>query len=253
MWRGASHMIAQGDEFWIGKGDVETVIEDGYEVTHSLEHTTDLPFEIQDLLELCNRASNVREDEPVLWDVLRNAPSGRVQPYQDFVAPRLRDARLAPNRGRPVAKFTRAGDPSSLQFRPGFGPNFDTAEFTYSKSVTYGGQLRRARILSGNGKIQYLFFQGAEHVWIAPPQTLRTELSSYGVRTASVNAPDDLFLPGFEYHYVDEDSGELVSQIPEGYAGPQSEHDDGRACARPWLDALPVVQDFRKAFGDWSG
>lgn len=248
VWRVASHMIAQDDEFWIGKGDVETIERGGYEWQESLEHTTDLPFELQHALEICNRATpKVREDEAVLWDVLRNAPMGRVQPYADFVRPRARDRHLAPRGGRPIARFTRPGDPSSLRFVKGFAPDFSAVlSETASRSVTYGGDLRRTRFASENRRIQYLFFEGPEHVWLAPPQTLRTETSSYGVRTASVNAPDDIFLPGFEYHYVDETSGELISQIPSGFAGAQSEHDDGRACAKPWLDALPVVQAYRR-------
>ena len=86
------------------------------------------------------------------------------------------------------------------------------------------------------------------HVWIIPPQALTTELSSFGVRTIDVRADDDLFVPGYEYHFVDDDQDPpvLYSQIPEGWAGPASELDDARADAAPWLDQLPVIQAFRK-------
>ena len=85
-------------------------------------------------------------------------------------------------------------------------------------------------------------------VWIIPAQALTTELSSYGVRTIDVVADEDLFVPGYEYHY--REGGELYSQIPPGFAGPASEVDPTRADASPWLERLPVIQAFRRRFPD---
>ena len=63
-----------------------------------------------------------------------------------------------------------------------------------------------------------------------------------------MRADDDLFVPGYEYHFVDpnQDPPALYSQIPEGWAGPASELDDARADASPWLDRIPIVEAFRK-------
>ena len=63
-----------------------------------------------------------------------------------------------------------------------------------------------------------------------------------------MRADDDIFVPGYEYHFVDDDQDPpvLYSQIPEGFAGATCEHDDARADASPWLDRLPVVEAFRK-------
>jgi hypothetical protein len=109
--------------------------------------------------------------------------------------------------------------------------------------------MRKFRILSTNRKIQYQFVAGPRHVWIVPPQALTTELTSYGVRTIDVNVDDDLSVPGYEYHYLDEseDPPRLYSQIPEGFAGEISEVDPARADASPWLEQMPVIQQFRKA------
>ena len=112
----------------------------------------------------------------------------------------------------------------------------------------YGGQIRKLRILSKNRKIQYQFVAGPHHVWIIPAQTLGTELSSYGVRTVDVIADEDVFVPGYEYHYLDH--GALYSQIPKGYAGPASEVDPTRADASPWLERLPVIREFRRRIPD---
>ncbi len=70
---------------------------------------------------------------------------------------------------------------------------------------------------------------------------------SYGVRTIDVMADEDVFIPGYEYHFVDdtENPPVLVSQIPQGFVGEASEFDPSRADASPWLDRLPVVQEFR--------
>jgi hypothetical protein len=68
------------------------------------------------------------------------------------------------------------------------------------------------------------------------------------VRTIDVIADDDAFLPGYEYHFMDEgdDGPELFSQIPSGFAGPASEFDPSRADASPWLDRMPVIREFRR-------
>ena len=253
IWRVASHMIATDDDFWIGKGALASREVDGYEESFSQEQTTDLPFEVQDAFEALNRRTkNVKEDQEALYLFLRNAPPSRVAPYRDFDAPRERAQANPKNlihRGRSIARFRRKNDPTSLTITKGYEPDFrrGVIEEGHSKSVTYGGDLRRFRILSTNRRIQWFFFAGAKHVWLAPPQALTTELSSYGVRTVDVVADDDIFLPGFEYHFFGgDDPSQHFTQIPEGWAGAQSEHDDSRADASPWLDELPIVREFRK-------
>jgi hypothetical protein len=132
----------------------------------------------------------------------------------------------------------------------GFEPDFGKGilETSQTKSAMYGGVLQRFRILSRNRKVQYLFIAGPKHAWIIPPQATTTELSSYGVRTIDVVADEDLFVPGFEYHFFDEaaDPSEHFSQIPEGFAGALSEHDSDRADASAWLDQIPVIREFRR-------
>jgi hypothetical protein len=115
-------------------------------------------------------------------------------------------------------------------------------------SRLYGGPLARYWILSKNQKVQYAFFAGPRHVWIGSLQTTTTDLSTYGVRTLDVAAADDLLLPGYEYHFLDdsEDPPEFVSQIPAGFAGESSEVDASRADASPWLDQVPVIRAFRR-------
>jgi hypothetical protein len=108
----------------------------------------------------------------------------------------------------------------------------------------YGGGIAKLRILSQNRQIQYQFVAAPQHVWIIPAQTLSTELSSYGVRTLDVIADEDLFVPAYEYHYFED--GALYTQIPPGFAGPPSEVDPTRADASPWLEKLPLIQEFRK-------
>ncbi len=254
IWRAASHFVDRNGEFWIGKGDVTIKRMGDEELVESLESTTDLPLEIQDALEeAMKRAARVRRDERILGLILRNAPAGRIEPYRDFSEPRRKAAaerRNLVHGGRSVARFRRKGDPGSLVFAAGYEPDFDKGVLarSASKSALYGGKLERFRILSKNGMIQYLFFSGPHHTWIIPPQALTTELSSYGVRTIDVVADDDLFVPGYEYHFMDEseDPPKLYSQIPKGYAGPPSRISEDRASAAPWLDALPVVQEFRR-------
>ena len=121
-------------------------------------------------------------------------------------------------------------------------------ERAISRSKLYGGKLKRFRILSVNRRIQYYFVAGRRHSWIIPPQATTTELSSYGVRTIDVIADDDLFIPGYEYHHEEETPHgvEWYSQIPAGYAGEVCPVDDAKADASPWLDRIPVIQEFRR-------
>ncbi len=250
VWRAASHLLSSEDDFWIGKGDVR---ERG-ELVESVESTSDLPLEAQAALETLNRKLvRVRTDVDALYLVLRRGTPGRIEPYPDFTAPRRRAASNRANLihgGQSIAWFRRQNDPSSLKFAPGFEPDFDRGfvDRSTSTSAMYGGPLQRFRILSKNGKIQYMFFAGARHAWIIPPQALTTELSSFGVRTIDVLADEDLFVPGYEYHYFAEDADpeEHFTQIPEGFAGAPCLHDPDRADASAWLDALPVIREFRK-------
>jgi hypothetical protein len=254
VWRSASHFARSEAGDWIGKGDVRSFVEDGEERVVSVESTTDLPLEIQTALEsLLGRVRRIPRDDDAIALVLRRAPLDRIEPYDDFVQPRRR-ARACPrnrvNGGRPVARFRRRNDPGSLRFVAGFEPDFDggIVEKSRSRSRLYGGRLRRFRILSRNRHIQYLFFAGPRHVWIVPPQATTAEISSYGVRTVDVEVDEDLCVPGYEYHFVDEwqDPPVLVSQIPEGFVGEPSELDGSRADASAWLDRLPVVREFRR-------
>lgn len=254
IWRAASHLVATDDEFWIGKGAVRTWRSGGFEHVASVESTTDLPLEVQTAFEDVNRAQRrVPQDDRALQLVLRNGPEGRVAPYRDFTAPRERAAADRSQRvhgGRRVARFARKNDPSSLRFVSGYEPDFrdGIVEHSRTSSRLYGGAIRRFRILSVNRRVQYLFMAAPRHVWIIPPQALTTELSTYGVRTIDVAADDDCFVPGFEYHYYEDatEPPELVSQIPPGFAGAQAEFDPTRADASRWLDALPVVREFRR-------
>jgi len=254
VWRSASHLIATEDDFWIGKGDVRTVVQGGFEITECVESTTDLPLEMQTALETVKRKiRHAPTDEKALFLVLRGAPSSRTAPYRDFSEPRRRaevDRRNLINGGRSIARFTRKNDPTSLQIVDGFEPDFakGIVETSETRSALYGGALQRFRILSRNRKVQYLFIAGPKHVWIIPPQATTTELSTYGVRTIDVVADEDLFVPGYEYHYFDEtaDASEHFSQIPPGFAGEPSEHDGDRADASAWLDPIPVIREFRR-------
>lgn len=255
IWRSASHVVCSANENWIGKGDVTEVLRDGQCYLESNEATTDLPLEMQDALEtLARRPGVIRRDHIALTRVLRNGPDNRVAAYRDFSAPRRRaesDPQLRIHGGRRVAWFARAGDPASLRFAAGYEPDLrhGVLEETHSYSTLYDGSLRRFRILSSNRKIQYLFFAGPHHVWIIPPQATNTSLTSYGVRSITVAIDDDLCVPGYEYHYLDESVTPpvLVSQIPSGYVGRQSAIDHARADASPWLNCLPIVRAFRRS------
>lgn len=266
IWRAASHMVSSDDDFWIGKGDVRSFIIGEDECFESVESTTDLPFEMQTAMEkVARRTVKVSKEGRALDLVLRNAPANRVQAYADFTGPRRRAAANPRNLihgGRRVARFRDPKDPASLVFVPGYEPDFDKGivEKAESTSVLYGGRLERYRILSKNRRIQYLFFSGPLQVWIIPPQATTTELSSFGVRTVDVVVDDDLCCPGYEYHFLDEteDPPVFYSQIPKGFAGPAGAHDPDRADASPWLDRMPVIQEFRskvlkKAGKKWRG
>jgi len=255
VWRAASHVAFEDDgALWIGKGDVREIRRRGFSYLESIESTTDLPLEIQNALEDCSRRTrNARADAKILPLVLQRAPASRVEPFSEFTAPRARAAADPANRihgGRRVARFRRAGDPRSLEFAKGFEPDFarGIVETNRTKSHLYHGVLRRYRILSKNRAIQYLFIAGPRQVWIIPPQALTTELSTFGLRLVDVVADDDLFIPGYEYHYFDEDADPpaLYSQIPKGYAGRPCRDDPNKADASPWLEALPIVRAFRK-------
>lgn len=254
IWRSASHVIRSEYENWVGKGDVTTVIEDGYETITSAEETTDLPLELQTALESLSRHRTPRRRDHIAVEmVLRNAPDTRIRPYRDFSAPRARAMGNPRNRiygGRPIAWFKHKGDPHSLCFARGFEPDFDKGllEWSRSDSSLYGGDLRRYRIVSANRQVQYMFFAAPHQVWIIPPQATTTEIMSFGVRTVGVAIDDDLCVPGFEYHYLDDSESPpvLVSQIPAGYVGAASRVDPSRADACAWLDELPVVQAFRR-------
>ncbi len=248
VWRVASHFARSQRENWIGKGDVRTCVEDGETLVCSAESTTDLPLEIQTAFEtLVRRAERIAQDERAVPLVLRRGPDQRIEAYRDFTEPRRRarvDRRNLVHGGRSVARFTRRHDPGSLRFAKGYEPDFarGIVEVARSTSTLYGGRLRRFRILSTNRRIQYLFLAAPRLVWIAPPQATTTQLSSYGVRTVDVIVDEDLCVPGYEYHQP----GGGESQIPRGYVGAVSAHDPSRYDASPWLERLPVIQEFRR-------
>lgn len=254
IWRSASHFVRSEDENWIGKGELRISVIDGEEVEQSAEETTDLPLETQTALETLSRsARRVAFDDAAVALVLHRGNDARIEPYRDFVEPRVRarsDPRNLVNRGRSVARFARKHDPTSLRFARGFEPDFErgVVEVSTSTSKLYGGRLKRFRILSRNRTIQYLFFAGPHQVWIIPPQTTAAELTSYGVRAIDVIADENLCIPGYEYHFLDDSTEppQLVSQIPEGFAGEPSPFDPSRADASRWLDRLPVIQEFRR-------
>jgi hypothetical protein len=253
-WRSASHYVRSASENWIGKGDLKLVERDGEVFEESNEFTTDLPLEIQTALEtICTSARRFPYDDDAVTRVLRKGRGDRIEPFDDFLAPRRRaaaDPRNLVNGGRPIARFTRRNDPTSLRFVKGFEPDFarGVVERSRLKSRMYGGLLRRFRIVSRNARAQYLFVAGPRHRFIASVQATTADLSSFGVRTIDANVDEDLLLPGFEYHFLDETVSppELHSQIPEGFAGEPSEVDPSRADASAWLDRVPVMREFRR-------
>ncbi len=245
VWRVGSHFVHDELEYWMGKGDLRVDDDGEHEYAVTAEETTNLPFEIQQALdEVSRRRKRVRDNDAVEL-VLRRAPSGRIKPYADFSRPRaLAQERYAIRGDRPIARFMRKEDPSSLVFVPGYEPDLDAGvvERWSVHSRFFGGELRKVRALSTNRRVQFLFFASPTHTWLNPPQALSTELSTYGVRTIDVFAPDDLSIPGYEYHEDDE------SQIPAGFAGPPHPDDPHRADASAWLNQLPVIKEFNRRF-----
>jgi hypothetical protein len=254
VWRSPSHYIRSETENWIGKGDIKRVVKNGKAGYYSAEETTNLPYEIQHALDIASRAfKRVPRDLDAVGLVLRKAPDDRVEPYEDFTAPRRRAMARKKDRingGKYIAYFEREGDPRSQRFEPGFEPDFRAGivEMTPSWSRMYGGEVRKYRILSTNRQVQFQFIAAPKLVWIIPPQALTTELSSYGVRTVDVEGDEDVFMPGYEYHFFDEaeDPPVFYTQIPDGYAGAQSTVDSSRADTSPWLERMPVIRDFRR-------
>ena len=188
-------------------------------------------------------------DKRILSLVLRNAPSNRIWPYQDFEAPRERAMKSRVNRinnNRSIAWFADDDDPGSLQIEPGFEPDFGAViDVSTSRSSMYGGEIRKYRLASRNRRIQYLFVAGPHQVWLVNPQAFTVELSSFGLRTVDVVADEDLCIPGYEF-FDNAGTGELDDQIPPGFAGPVCPVDPDRADASPWNERLPVVQLFRR-------
>ncbi|HEX7478140.1 MAG TPA: hypothetical protein VF331_10065 [Polyangiales bacterium] len=254
VWRCASHIAVDELGIWVGKGDTTIKVIDGGEQIRSVESTTDLPLELQTAVEDLSRSvAKVPRDRVALLQVLRQAPNGRIEPYREFTDPRRRaqkDRRNLINAGKPVAHFRRNDDPTSLRFVQGYQPDFSRGvlEHSSSKSVMYGGIVQRFRVLSTNKRIQYYFFAGPDNAWIVPPQTTTTELSTFGLRTVDVPIDDNLCVPGYEYHYLDEtvDPPEHYSQIPAGFVGRANPHDPDRSDASPWLEQLPVIREFRR-------
>ena len=257
IWRVASHLVVREDETWVGKGDVVVERDELGEIEYSSESTTDLPLEIQASLEELNRRiSRVPFNEDVLPLVLQTATNDRIVAFSEFTKPRRlaqADPKNLVHGGKRVVSFKRQNVPESLRFAAGFQPDFvgGVLDETETTSSMYGGLIRRFRILSRNKRIQYMFFLGPHHAWMIPPQTLMTELTTFGVRTVDVEVDEDAFVPGYEYHYMDEleDPPELHSQIPPGFAGAASRHDESRADASAWLDRLPVIREFREELG----
>jgi len=250
VWRSASHYINTADEQWIGKGAVRWVNKKGNRGWFSAEETTNLPFEVQAALDaVSQRGPRKQNDSRILSLVLRNAPSNRVWPYQDFDGIRQKAMKTRANRinnNKSIAWFEDATDPRSLKFTPGFEPNFARVlDVSESRSSMYGGRIEKYRIASRNSRIQYLFVTGPTHVWIVNPQTLTTELSTYGLRTVDVITDEDLCIPGYEF-FDNDGTGEIDSQIPPGFAGDPCAVDPDRADASPWNDQLSVVKDFRR-------
>ncbi len=244
LWRVASHFVRDGGQVWIGKGDTRLEERGEWVLRHSAEETANLPFELTFALDELSRRARRRRDDAAIPLVVRAAPRGRIEAYADFCAPRrAAAARFRENGGRAVARFLHQGEPSSLRFARGYSPDLarGVVERGTSSSAFFGGRIEKFRVLSQNRRVQYLFLTSPTHVWLGPPQLLTTELSSYGVRVHDVDADEDVFLPGYEYH----EEGE--SQIPAGFAGAPHPDNPDRADAAAWLEALPVVQTFRAA------
>lgn len=253
VWRSASHYINTADAHWIGKGAVRWTDKRGERGWNTAEETTNLPLESQAALdEVSQRGPRKHNDRRILSLVLRNAPTHRIHPYQDYEGPRERAMKLKANRinnNRSVAWFADDYDPRSLRFQPGFEPDFNALiDVSASRSSMYGGKIQKYRIASRNRLIQYLFVAGPTHVWIVSPQPFTVQLSSYGLRTVDAIVDEDLLIPGFEF-FDNAGTGELDDQIPPGYAGDVCPVDPDRADASPWNERLPVIRAFRRKFG----
>jgi len=251
VWRAATHVIHCPEEDWIGKGALRWRKDGGDVVATSAEETTDLPYEVQGALDSASWTAKPRRDVSAALLVLRNAPAGRIAPYADFTRAREHDQALVQiNGGRRVARFRRADEPESLEFVRGFAPDLERGvlKSTFATSNLYGGQVKKTRVLSQNRQIQYQFISSPTHVWINPPQALTTSLTPYGTRTLDVHAPEELFVPGYEYHFMDDatDPPSLHSQIPAGFAGAASKEDAMRADAAAWIERLPPVVEYRR-------
>ncbi|MEZ6021618.1 MAG: hypothetical protein R3F17_16465 [Planctomycetota bacterium] len=251
VWRVASHFISTDDEHWIGKGDVRWEEREDGEYMASAEETTNLPYELQYALDLASRSQTPKKDHRAVHLVLRRGGARQTHPFADFSTPRRKaHNQYWINGGKPVVTFRKKGDPQSMVIAKGYEPDFDAGvvEVTPSGSRLYGGDLHKYRILSRNGRIQYQFVASPTHVFVNHPQALTTELMIYGTRTLDVLADDDAFIPGFEYHFMDDstDPPSLYSQIPAGYVGKVGDPDPERADAKPWLEALPLVREFRR-------
>ena len=252
IWRVASHIIDTPEEQWIGKGDVRLETRGGVSAFSSDESSTNLPYELQSAFDDISRRRPPRMNSQPLGLILKNAPAGRMEPYADFSRPRLEAAQSHPiNGGRPIARLKRRDDPHSAQFTAGFEPDFKHGwlETGTSRSNLYGGDILKHRIRSVNGQVQYQFTESPTHLWINPPQSFMPQITTYGVRALHIPADEDIFIPGFEFHFMDESSDppELFSQIPPGWAGAPSTVDPSRADASPWINELPVIRDFRRS------
>ncbi len=252
VWRVASHVVRTSDENWIGKGEVKWVRRPDGEYLETLEETTNLPLEIQGALDDATRKGfKPKRDHDAVELVLRGGTSNRIRPFADFSRPReLAAAEYQLNGGRPIVRLARKNDPSSLTFAKGFAPDFKDGHlgYTLSSSRLYGGRIEKHRVLSENRRVQFQFVASPTHVWMNPPQTLTTEIMTFGVRTTHVAAIDEAFVPGFEFHFEDEtvDPPVLHTQIPDGFAGDPSDVDPARADASLWNERLPMIRDFRR-------
>ncbi len=254
VWRVATHYINSENEHWIGKGDIKPVIEGGQTNWYSAEETTNLPFEIQTALDQVSRRVKAPvPDRRALSLILKNAPDDRVEPYADFSKPRLdamNDAKKRIYNNKPVAWFSDDNDPNSLQFAKGFAPDFENGLIasSSSRSKLYGGAIMRFRISSQNRRIQYLFMRAPTQSWIIPPQPVVLDLMSFGVHSVEAHVDEKLCIPGYEFHFADDEEDDGVfSQIPKGYAGESSTIDPQRADASPWTHNMPIIKNFHAA------
>ena len=254
VWRSASHVVRSEDEHWIGKGEARSVLCEGDEYLASSEETTNLPLEIQGALESTMlRCERIVTDTRAVALVLRQGTANRIAPFRDFTAPRERaraDRRNLINGGRRIARFTRRGDPTSLVFSAGFEPDFAARPLESSRftSRLYGGRVTRWRIASHNRQVQYLFFSAPRHAWIGACQPTTRDLTSYGVRSLDAEVDEELLMPGYEYHLVDEHGHvpAVTRQVPAGFEGVPSAIDPHRVDTSAWLDRVPVIEAFRR-------